>query len=36
MGRKKLNKSILYMRVPKELLEELRKLVEETIKSKEL
>jgi hypothetical protein len=36
MGRKKLNKSILYMRVPKELLEELRKLVEETIKIKTL
>jgi hypothetical protein len=36
MGRKKLNNSILYMRVPKDLLEELRKLVEETIKSKTL
>jgi len=36
MGRKKLNKSILYMRVPKDLLEELRKLVEETIKNKAL
>jgi hypothetical protein len=36
MGRKKLDRAVLYMRVPKELLEELRKLVEEAIKSKTL
>ena len=31
MGRKKLNKAILYMRVPKERLEELRELIKQAL-----
>jgi len=32
MGRKKLNHAVLYMRVPKERLEELRELIKNTLK----
>jgi len=32
MGRKKLDNAVLYMRVPKERLEELRELIKQTLK----
>jgi hypothetical protein len=32
MGRKKLNHAVLFMRVPKERLEELRELIKNTLK----
>jgi hypothetical protein len=32
MGRKKLNNAVLFMRVPKERLEELRELIKNTLK----